>query len=145
MFRSPAIILIYLLSIYGARNRRWKSIRFSFAVPLNRPPPAMVSPSANWLMFSSRFYRRVSRQSASINYIFAFCASLIIYFFAASTVHAQHNDLYEMIKSKPALRVMKSRIVIMNFRDDSFFQELFNYFAFAASSLDSTRLEIGRR
>lgn len=41
--------------------------------------PHHGSTSANWLMFSSRSYRRVSRQSASINYIFAFCASLIIF------------------------------------------------------------------
>lgn len=62
-------------------------------------------------------FRRVSRQSASINYIFAFCASLIV-FFSTPIVHAQHNDLRRMIKATSS-SVTKSRRVIMNFRDDS--------------------------
>lgn len=137
-----------LSSTHLSHRRQWDENQYgSVAVftSIGRAP-SMVSTSANWLMFSSRLYRRVSRQSASINYIFAFCASLIIFCFA-STVHAQRNDLRKMIKPSPTPRVMKSRIVIMIFRDDSriFFrvQEFFNYIC-ASFRNERQTVEIGQ-
>lgn len=85
-------------------------------------------------MFSSRFYRRVSRQSASINYVFAFCSSLIIYFFSStSTVHAQqHNDLYEMIKNKIKQLVgNEASDSNYDFRDEDSFSRIVQLFLFA--------------
>lgn len=102
----------------------------------------MVLPSANWLMFSSRFYRRVSRQSASINYVFAFCASLIIFFCVAFAVHAQHNDLYEMIKVSSS-SVMKSRNSNYDFSRWFLFPEFFNYYV-CASFMIGRRWKLGK-
>lgn len=94
---------------------RWKSIaNLSIWAP------------SDWLMCSSRFSRRVSRQSASINYIFAFCASLIV-FLQLPIVHAQHNDLYKMIKATNS-SVMKPRN--SNYEFSRWFSYVVDFFSF---------------